>query len=793
MSPGVRIAILLVIACSLTLHAGEIAESENQARQQIAERGEVYFSFPSPGQLHLKNFLAGVSVDRVQNDSVFAYAGQRGFELFLQGGMPFRVLSPPGMVDFDLRMKGPEELGSKDLSADWDFYPTYEGYLQLMANFENEFPELCQVVSIGQSTMGRELLFARITSAGSQTDPVPRFMYTSTMHGDETAGFVLSLRLIHYLLNHYGKDEAITRLLRETEIWICPNENPDGTYRDDNSTISGATRGNIHGVDLNRNYPNPVMDPWNEMQAETASMVMFVDTMHFVLSANMHGGIELVNYPFDSWLSSQNRHADHQWWQFVMQEYVDTVHHYSPSGYMTGLGTGITHGGDWYVVYGSRQDYMNYYLSCREFTLELSNQKIPPPSVLPVLWENNYRSLLNYIRQSAYGLAGIVSDAINGGMLEAIVHIPGHDSNNSAVASMPGSGFFQRPLQQGVFDVMISANDYPGMLFPGLEIRNYETLWLDVRMGVLDTHPLVVDFEPAVAGGAAQKNLLVHNPGPQTVHTGIAAVAGDGVFGYGVPAKQQFFTLLSGESRLIPLSFTPAMPGEYQADLLFSLDGEPEAFVVVPLHGLALEEAALVHSESDAIDFGEIAIGSLSTRTIYLRNAGNLELLIDSAWIAGEAFSLGGTFPAVIPPGGSFEWQLSFRPAEEGLHESALSVKSNAFNTESLSVVIRGMGKQTATAVHDLPGSPVPVVYPNPFQGRAVLRLELPLAGIVTAGIYDLQGRLVSLPLEAILDAGLHELELFGGGEGLIPGMYILRVTTPQAAFRVNIVRIKSG
>jgi predicted deacylase len=161
----------------------------------------------------------------------------------------------------------------------------------------------------------------------------PRFMYTSTMHGDETTGFILSLRLIHYLLNNYGTVDAITYLLDNTEIWICPNENPDGTYRYDNSTLNGATRSNLNGFDLNRNYPNPVSNPGNT-QPETQAMMNFVDTMNFTMSANMHGGIELVNFPFDSWTSTNpaNRHADHNWWYFVSREYADSAQYYSPSG-----------------------------------------------------------------------------------------------------------------------------------------------------------------------------------------------------------------------------------------------------------------------------------------------------------------------------------------------------------------------------------------------------------------------------------------------------------------------------
>ncbi len=34
---------------------------------------------------------------------------------------------------------------------------------------------------------------------------------------------------------------------------------------------------------------------------------------------------------------------------------------------------GITNGAAWYVIDGGRQDYMNFFHQCREFTLEISD------------------------------------------------------------------------------------------------------------------------------------------------------------------------------------------------------------------------------------------------------------------------------------------------------------------------------------------------------------------------------------------------------------------------------------
>ena len=47
------------------------------------------------------------------------------------------------------------------------------------------------------------------------------------MHGDELSGFVLSLRLIDYLLTNYGMNNRISNLINEIDIWINPLINPD--------------------------------------------------------------------------------------------------------------------------------------------------------------------------------------------------------------------------------------------------------------------------------------------------------------------------------------------------------------------------------------------------------------------------------------------------------------------------------------------------------------------------------------------------------------------------------------
>ena len=458
-----------------------------RALLDIEKRGGFYAAFNKNDAENMKDELKNhISIDYIVGDSIFAYINKLSLEILTDNRIPFIVKRSPGDVDFDLNMKTWEDLISKDLTETWDFYPTYEAYENLMYQFETEFPELCKVHNIVTLPSGRSILFARLAANVNENEEKPRFMYTSTMHGDETTGFILSLRLIHYLLNNYGIDDEISWFLDNMEIWISPNENPDGTYTNNNNTIQGATRGNANGIDLNRNYPNPVNDPSSAIQSETQAMMNLTDTLHFIMSANMHGGIECVNYPWDSWTSSNNLHADTDWWMLVSHEYADTARFYSPVNYMNPSGSsfnnGVTHGGDWYVIYGSRQDFMNYYRNQRELTLELSNTKLLPPAQLPAHWEYNYRSFLNYIRQATYGIRGTVTDMYSGEPLQAKIEIIDHDADNSHVFSELPHGVFYRPVLAGTYDLLVSADGYNSTVLESITINNYETTELIIQL-----------------------------------------------------------------------------------------------------------------------------------------------------------------------------------------------------------------------------------------------------------------------------------------------------------------------
>ena len=172
----------------------------------------------------------------------------------------------------------------------------------------------------------------------------------------------------------------------------------------------------------------------------------------------------------------------------VCREYADTAQHYSPSGYLTQLNNGITNGYAWYSITGGRQDFMNYFHHCREFTLELSITKKLPESQLEAHWNYNYRSFLNYIEQSLYGLRGTVSDSETGEPIWAKVYIEDHDSDSSFVYSAQPHGNYHRYLFAGNYNFTFIANGYHPKTVNNISIVNRQTTWLDVNLLPLENH-----------------------------------------------------------------------------------------------------------------------------------------------------------------------------------------------------------------------------------------------------------------------------------------------------------------
>ena len=413
-------------------------------------------------------------------------------------GLAVEVLPDPGIN---------KETGAGPFLAsagppNWNAYPSYSEYEALMNQWKDEcgttLADICRLVDLGTTTNAarpHHLWAMKVSDSPDIAEDEPEVFLTSTMHGDETTGYTLLLHLIYDLLHGYdptGTDpdpdrQRITALVNGVEIWINPLANPDGTYFVNDASPNGAIRylttasGDNAGVDPNRNFPDPVQGNHPDGEVwwlETQAMMTFAGAHHIALSANLHGGAEVVNYPWDS---RAELHPDDAWYQLLSRAFATSAQNHGPAGYMTDLQNGITNGWDWYPVHGGRQDYMNYWHGAREVTIEVSSTKNPAASSLPSYWSWNRDALLGYLEGSLGGVRGVVTET-GGAPLAATVELLGHDRLHTQVSTDPAVGDYHRLIEPGSWDLCFSAADHLPATVPHVVVASGPATRLDVAL-----------------------------------------------------------------------------------------------------------------------------------------------------------------------------------------------------------------------------------------------------------------------------------------------------------------------
>eukprot|EP00794_Sanderia_malayensis_P007495 gene7495-8326_t len=289
----------------------------------------------------------------------------------------------------------------------------YAEMTKLLQGFEKNYPNIARLYSVGESIDKRQLWVMEISDNPGHHEPgEPEFKYIANMHGNEVAGRELLLELIKEFCTGYGKNERYTKLIDNTRMHFMPSMNPDGyELATKNPTDWLQGRSNAHHVDLNRNFPDQfVTKKIAPVQPETEAVAKWIRDNIFVLSANLHGGSLVANYPYDDNPSGKNvytKSPDDDVFKYLALTYSDahkTMHLDNPPWDCPGVPVdhfnhGITNGAKWYNVAGGMQDYNYVHSNCMEITLELGCDKFPAESKLGRYWDENKEALIKFIEQ----------------------------------------------------------------------------------------------------------------------------------------------------------------------------------------------------------------------------------------------------------------------------------------------------------------------------------------------------------------------------------------------------------
>ncbi len=112
---------------------------------------------------------------------------------------------------------------------DWRHYKTTAEMNDWLHRWARDYPDLVDLYEVGRSFGGQPIWQITVTNkkTGTHTDK-PAAFFEGGRHSGEIMSSESTLYLASYLLERYGSDTAVTRLLDEKAIYLRPNNNPDG-------------------------------------------------------------------------------------------------------------------------------------------------------------------------------------------------------------------------------------------------------------------------------------------------------------------------------------------------------------------------------------------------------------------------------------------------------------------------------------------------------------------------------------------------------------------------------------
>ncbi len=207
----------------------------------------------------------------------------------------------------------------------WRRYSGADGLRAQFREMAASHPRITELQTIGKTVQGRPIVALRVTRDARKVrdGKRPAVLYLAAQHAREWITPEMVRRLALHVLEGYGKDAELTRLVDRRELWFVPVANPDGydltfepgqrlwrkNLRDNNG--NGVVDAG-DGVDLNRNFPtrwgydnegsspDPASDtyrgPRPASEPESKALIGLARRVGFEFLVNYHSAAELLLY-----------------------------------------------------------------------------------------------------------------------------------------------------------------------------------------------------------------------------------------------------------------------------------------------------------------------------------------------------------------------------------------------------------------------------------------------------------------------------------------------------------------
>lgn len=114
------------------------------------------------------------------------------------------------------------------VSVQWNRFNSYAQATEILKQLAAAHPDLCKLASLGKSYGNREMWLLTLNNPKTGPDSAKTaFWIDGGIHANELQSVEVPLYTAWYLLEMYGRNEFITRLLNERAFYILPMLSPD--------------------------------------------------------------------------------------------------------------------------------------------------------------------------------------------------------------------------------------------------------------------------------------------------------------------------------------------------------------------------------------------------------------------------------------------------------------------------------------------------------------------------------------------------------------------------------------
>ncbi len=228
------LSILSATALSFGLLAATGGGTANAAPQSSRDRLDVYVGELTPAELEA---VVDLGVDR-HDLSLSRVAGQDGDKALIrvETVLSTREAAKLRRQGIDVRTKKVDgqtvaqratALAAEGFTV-WSKYSGPGGLKEQYEAVAAANPKITKLVTIGQTVQGQDIIALKVTKDARyyKDGKKPSVLYLSAQHAREWITPEMTRRLMLYVVDGYGKDQAITRLLNEERAVVRPGRQP---------------------------------------------------------------------------------------------------------------------------------------------------------------------------------------------------------------------------------------------------------------------------------------------------------------------------------------------------------------------------------------------------------------------------------------------------------------------------------------------------------------------------------------------------------------------------------------